>query len=185
MHKMTRNLVAAILISLFCTIGCGPSEEEVIESMDMINKGFQTLPIYNDIVGLELKTYGKAEFSLENDSESIHQNAIYSLEEDNIILEGVCTFSGYSDNISGVTMNGKITYDFKGKFESAEDPFFQFIYDLTFDSGKVETFQWSINSDNADEDTLPEILINGKKVSYSNTSQLQTAFQKSLQLMNL
>lgn len=182
---MARNLVAAILIPLFCTIGCGPSEKEVIESMGMINKGFQTLPIYNDIVELELKTYGTAEFSLGNDSESLYQNAIYSLEEDNLIIEGVCTFSGYSDNISGVTMNGKVTYGVKGNFKSEEDPFFQFTYDLTFDSGKVETFQWSVNSDNADEDTLPEILINGKKVRYSDTSQLQTAFQKTLKLMNL
>ncbi len=154
--------VVIVLISLFCTIGCGPTEEDVMESIEIITDGFSSVPFYNSIVELDIKTYGTAETSIENDTESIQQNVLYSVEGETLFFEGNCIFIDYFDEGSGYTLNGKITYDFEGNLNKKNYYYFEYSYDFGFDIGKVKTIKFSFNS-NENRHDIPEIIANRKK----------------------
>ncbi len=185
MKKVKACLAAAILLSLFFTLGCGPTDTQVMESIDIANKKFESIPIFQDSVGRKLAEYGSAELSFENDDETIRQDVNYSLEEKALIVEGACIFSDYFDNTSGCTLNGKISFDMEGNLKNQNDFYLQFTYDINFDSGKIRTIQFSLNSDDMKQHIYPEFLVNGKKFTPGDSAQLQSIFNNSLKTMNL
>ncbi len=177
--KNLRLLFVFVLIMFFsCIAGCGPSDKDVMASLEIINQGFFSVPLYNGATGIKLRNFGEAEFTDENDASSIKQKIVYQLQEDLLSLGGSCTFSGYFDTASCCKVDGEVSYDIQGDFEENGPSFFQFDYDFQFDSGKVKAIRFSFNSNKMGVNTSPVLWVNEKEYTFNNVVGLKNAVRK-------
>ncbi len=177
--KTLRLLFVSVLILFFSSIaGCGPSDQDVMASLKIINQGFSSVPLYNGATGIKLRNFGKAEFADENDASSIQQSIVYQIQEDRLSLGGSCTFAGYFDTASCCKIDGQISYEVQGSFQESRPSFYQYDYDFNFDSGKGKAIRFSLNSKEMEKKASPVFWVNEKEYRFNDVDGLANAVGK-------
>ncbi|MCG8634677.1 MAG: hypothetical protein MI863_12670 [Desulfobacterales bacterium] len=171
--------VSAFILLSSCIAGCGPSDEDVMASLEIINQGFSSVPLYNGATGIKLRNFGKTEYADENDTASVRQSIVYRLREEEFLsLGGSCTFTGYFDTGSCCKVDGKISYDIEGSLKGKDPLAIQCAYDFKFDSGKVKTIRFSLDSKDISAKKTPVLWVNEKAYTFNDVTGLEKAVKK-------
>ena len=188
MKKST--LIITSLVFALCAMSCGrlsgPSAKDVMVAVDPALDGFVSVPIFQENMVDEFQYNDTVEMFDENEDRTITQNASFSVDlEENILWgEGVCSFDNFLDNRSGYTINGTITYSMSASMDKKSNAMdLEFIFDLTYEGGNIQSIAFTINDEMVESDRLPELIVNGKRFQYGE--EIKNDVFRFVKIMNV
>ena len=170
MKKITL-IIIPIVLGLY-TISCslfGPSEQDVMDALNPVWKGFASVPIFQDHMAEEFQYNDTVEMFNENDDQTITQKSSFSIDrtENYLSGEGICNFDNFSDDMSGYTISGSIEYSMSGSMDETSDALnLEFTFDLTYDGGDIKSIAFTMSDEIEQSNELPEFIVNGKSFQF-------------------
>jgi hypothetical protein len=154
--------------------GCGslfgPSDEEVQKAIIAAFNGFTEVPIIQPADADQFRYSNSATLRNANADETISQEVhmVIDRANGNLAFDGVCQFDEYNDPSTGNTISGSIDYQMKGSFEGNDELAINFVFDLQYAGGAVESITFSIDETFDPVDTLPDLLVNGTSYKFKD-----------------
>ena len=179
---MKKNIFIAVILLVFAS-GCGPSQEDIQQAIDVIAQGIEAIPIESQDV-LDGLDGNSSSFSIESEEKDILIECVATLVNPNYQRMNIkWTFTNFKSVDSGYAINGTIDLKLNGWLNmSTYAGKAVFTFDL--DGGEIDSL-YLVYTENNRTGKINTLKANGKTSRFPDvvkiSKRLEVAFQSAVE----